>query len=47
MRKEFVPCANRAHAIKLTPWACVIARVTGGFMCFESRDDYAMWKAQK
>ena len=28
------------------PWACVFIEVDGGFMCFESWDDYKTWEAQ-
>jgi hypothetical protein len=46
MRKEFVMCQTRSMAARKCPWAVVIAAVDGGFMCFESRDDYQMWKRQ-
>jgi hypothetical protein len=46
MRKEFVVCHTRSIAARKCPWAVVIAAVDGGFMCFESRDDYQTWKRQ-
>jgi hypothetical protein len=46
MRKEFLMCQTRSMAARECPWAVVIAAVDGGFMCFESRDDYQMWKRQ-
>lgn len=47
MRSEFVDCKDRRTAWKRCPWASVIAKVCGGFLAFESWDDYKIWKAQK
>lgn len=44
MRKEFVKCASRSTAKRRCPWAAVIAKVDGGFYCFESQDEYRQWK---
>ena len=47
MRTEFVECKSRSTAARRCPWAAVIAKVDGGFRCFESRYDYDVWKNQK
>jgi hypothetical protein len=47
MRQEFVQCASRATAKRHCPWAAVVAKVDGGFLCFESRGDYATWRNQR
>lgn len=47
MRKSFVECKTRYQALKLCPWAASVAKVSGGFFCFESRYDYKVWKNQK
>lgn len=47
MRKEFSEVKSRYSARKLCPWSTVIAKVNGGFMCFESGADYLVWKSQK
>ena len=47
MRQQFVETNSRAKAQKECPWASKIAKVFGGYMCFESVDDYNIWKAQK
>lgn len=47
MRIEFVECKYRYQAKKACPWASVIAKVTGGYRCFESVADYETWRRQK
>jgi hypothetical protein len=47
MRKQFVECKRRSQAVKICPWAAVIIKVDGGYMCFESTNDADAWKAQK
>lgn len=47
MRTETVECKHRSTAKRRCPWAAVIAKVEGGFMCFESVDDYRTWKNQR
>ncbi len=47
MRKEYVQCMSRRAARKLCPWAAVITEVDGGYLCFESQDDYRTWRNQK
>lgn len=40
MRMKFVECKSRNTARRHCPWAAKIMAVTGGYMCFESVDDY-------
>ena len=47
MRYEFCYRVTRHSMRKRCPWAAVIARVEGGFVAFESRDDYRVWKNQR
>jgi len=47
MRQEIVECKTRYKANKKCPWASVVAKVDGGFMCFESKIDYIIWRSQK
>jgi hypothetical protein len=47
MRKEFLEVETRYQARKLAPWAAVIVKVSGGYMAFESADDYRIWKNQR
>jgi hypothetical protein len=47
MRKEFVECKSRSTAKRRCPWAAKIAKVSGGYLCFESVEDYRIWKQQK
>ena len=47
MRIEFVQVATRKAAAKECPWAEVIAKVEGGYRCFESRADYVSWRNQR
>ena len=47
MRKEFVGCKDRRTALRRCPWACVIVKVNGGFLAYESAADYQVWKNQK
>jgi hypothetical protein len=47
MRKEFFNVASYNTAKRKAPWACVIAKVCGGYTAFESVDDYRVWKNQK
>jgi hypothetical protein len=43
MRKKFVECETRFQAQKECPWANHIAKVTDGFMCFESKTEFNVW----
>lgn len=47
MRQKFVECKSWYYAEKECPWANKIAKVFGGYMCFESIDDYKIWRNQK
>jgi len=44
MRKEFIKCDNKYEAIERCPWYGFIARVPGGYMCFETATQYQVWK---
>ena len=47
MRTQTVECKYRYQAVKECPWASRIVKVTGGYKCFESIEDYNTWKNQK
>lgn len=50
MKKQMITEAeakNRKQVDKLCPWASKIVKVDGGWMAFESWDDYRTWKNQK
>lgn len=52
MRQGFYECIehnrnNRKKAIKEMPYASKVVAVVGGYMGFESWDDYELWKNQK
>lgn len=47
MRKVFIQCADRRTAARRCSWACAIAKVEGGYLCFESSTDYYIWKGHK
>ena len=47
MKTQFIETESRYQAKKQCPWASRTAKVFGGFMCFESVDDYKTWKNQK
>jgi hypothetical protein len=47
MRTKIVECKYRYQAVKDCPWASRTAKVTDGYICFESIDDYKIWKNQK
>ena len=47
MRQIFIETTSRRAAAKAAPWAAVIAKVDGGYMAFESQDDYRTWRRQK
>jgi hypothetical protein len=47
MRKQFIECKTRRTALRRCPWACIAAKLDGGFMVFESVTDYLIWKNQK
>jgi hypothetical protein len=47
MQTQFVQTDTRKAAANACPWAAVIVKVCGGYMCFESRADYATWRGQQ
>lgn len=47
MRKLFIEVESRKEAKNEAPWASKIAKVVGGYMAFESVEDYKVWKNQK
>jgi hypothetical protein len=47
MTTEMIRCRSRSVALRLAPWACVLAKVEGGFMAFESYADYRTWRRQR
>ena len=54
MKSKFVPVEHspetvdsaRERVLECFDWACVAVDVDGGFMCFESADDYSIWMNQ-
>lgn len=44
MRTYFAQVETRYRAIKNCPY---IVKVFGGYMCFESDNDYRVWRNQK
>lgn len=47
MKVEFVACKTRKTAVRRCPWAARIVKVQGGYRCFESVTDHAIWRNQK
>lgn len=47
MRKEMCEVKDRRTAKKRMPWASRIAKVEGGYMGFESINDFKIWNNQK
>lgn len=47
MRVKFIETNRRIEAIKAAMWASKIVKVEGGYMAFESWDDYNTWKNQR
>nr|DAK56067.1 MAG TPA: hypothetical protein [Caudoviricetes sp.] len=48
MRTYFAQVETRYRAIKECPFTPThVAKVFGGYMCFESTNDYRTWKNQK
>ena len=45
--KMFVANENRKQVVAAHPEAAKIVKVCGGYMVFETMDDYATWKKQK
>lgn len=38
---------NKSEVVNEYPSAALVKRVTGGWMVFETQDDYRTWKNQK
>lgn len=47
MRQKVVFATSRREAKKECPWAAHICKVCGGYICFESHNDYNTWRKQK
>lgn len=47
MKTQIVEVRSYHTAAKRMPWACKIAKVSNGFIGFESIADYRTWKKQK
>ena len=46
MRTEMCETKTREEAEAKMPWAVAIVRVHGGYLGFESHDDYVTWMNQ-
>lgn len=46
MRTEFVQCDTTHEAYAACPWAFLCVQVDGGYRCWESPDDFAVWLSQ-
>lgn len=47
MRQKTVECETVEQAQDMCPWASRFAKVTDGYKCFESIEDYETWMNQK
>ena len=48
MRKEtFIGSISRYFVKRYCPWAAKIVKVSGGYIAFESVEDWRVWMAQK
>lgn len=47
MRYAFIKCKYKYQAVKKCPWASAFMKVTEGYLCFESWQDYSIKKDQK
>lgn len=43
MRTEIVSATSAAAARRLAPWATKVAKVSGGYLAFESVSDFETW----
>jgi hypothetical protein len=43
---KYIQAHNYRAAQKQAPWAAVIARCSGGYMCFEFISDHKIWRKQ-
>lgn len=46
MRKEFIEVETSEEAYEAAPWASIVIEVDGGWMAFESHDEYVTWTMQ-
>jgi len=47
MKTKFCQVSSKTEAFIECPWAAEAVEVDGGFMCFESIDDYNTWANQQ
>jgi hypothetical protein len=47
MRKQFIECKSYSTAKRRAPWAYKIIKCDGGYMAFESQNDYKLWNSEK
>ena len=47
MRTQFIETESRKKAINECPWASKLMKVCGGYIAFESVEDYRIAKNQK
>lgn len=47
MKKEYIQVKTAKEAAEIAPWASYLQKVKGGYMAFESVNDYETWKNQK
>jgi hypothetical protein len=47
MAPIFIETNNRNTASSLAPWAIGIIEVAGGYLAFQSVEDYRFWKNKK
>ena len=47
MRQQYCEVESKKEAEFMCPWACKIIKTEGGYLCFESLEDYYTWKDQK
>ncbi len=47
MRKEMIEVKTAKQARKAAPWAAKIVKVSGGYLAFESINDFNLWRKQK
>jgi hypothetical protein len=45
--QKFIQTDDKTLAFRACPWACIVKRVDGGYMCFETLTGYRTWKNQK
>ena len=44
MRREFFAGVSRYFVTRYCPWACKIVKVDGGYLAFESIEDWRTWR---